>query len=303
MARHFLTLGDLRRDEVVALIERAIELKTMWKVHGECPQIMTNRTMALVFEKASTRTRVSFEVAATQFGGNALFLSPSDSQLNRGESIEDTAKIVSTMADIIVIRTALHSTAQIYASVSNVPVINGLSDSHHPCQLLADLQTLTEIKGTVADSVVTWIGDGNNMCVTWATAASILGFKLRVCTPDNYTPDLSLVDGLNCEWVELYKDPYAAVADADVVVTDSWISMGQEEEKNQRLSAFENYQVTESLMRCASPDAVFMHCLPAYRDLEVAASVIDGEQSVVWQEAENRLHAQKALIELLLGLS
>jgi len=303
MARHFLTLDDLHRDEILALIDRAIDLKAMWNQHGECPQIMANRTMALVFEKASTRTRVSFEVAATQFGGNALFLSPGDSQLNRGESVEDTAKILSTMADIIVIRTASHATAQTYAAVSDIPVINGLSDSYHPCQLLADLQTLREVRGSLTNAVVTWIGDGNNMCVTWASAASILGFKLRVCTPESYAPDFSLIDGLNAEWVEICKDPYLASKDADVLVTDSWISMGQETQKQERLSAFENYQVTESLMRCASPDAIFMHCLPAYRGLEVDAAVIDGEQSVVWQEAENRLHAQKALIELLLKRS
>ena len=297
---HFLTLTDLGADQIGSLIRRAIELKRMWRTRRQCPQIMTNRTLALVFEKSSTRTRVSFEVAATHFGGKSLFLNQTDSQLNRGESAEDTAKVLSSMVDIVVTRTVSHRTAEIYSESSAVPVINGLSDAYHPCQLLADLQTLQEAKGSIEGTVAAWIGDGNNMCITWAMAASLLGFKLRVCTPRSYAPDWSLVHNLDDDYVEVVDNPMDAARSADAVVTDAWISMGQEHEKNERLVAFEGFQVNPAVMEHASQDAIFMHCLPAYRGLEVDSDVIDGQCSVVWQEAENRLHAQKALIELLL---
>ncbi len=296
----FLTLTDLEAEQIQRLLARSIELKQLWRAQRKCPQIMTNRTLALVFEKSSTRTRVSFEVAANHFGGRSLFLNQADSQLQRGESAEDTARVLSSMVDIVVTRTAAHATAAAYARLARVPVINGLSDACHPCQLLADLLTLTEIRTSLRDLKVAWIGDGNNMCVTWAMAASLMRFHLKVCTPPAYAPRWSLVSNLDSSFVEVAASPMDAAAGADAVVTDSWISMGQEQEKQQRMQAFEDFQVTSAVMACAAKNAVFMHCLPAYRGLEVAAQVIDGPQSVVWQEAENRLHAQKALIELLL---
>ncbi len=296
----FLTLIDLEAEQIQQLLARSIELKQLWRTQRKCPQIMANRTLALVFEKSSTRTRVSFEVAANHFGGRSLFLNQTDSQLQRGESAEDTARVLSSMVDIVVTRTAAHATAATYAQLSQVPVINGLSDAYHPCQLLADLLTLIEIRTTLHDLKVAWIGDGNNMCVTWAMAASLMGFHLKICTPPEYPPKWSLVSNLNPNWVEVVDSPTAAAAGADAVVTDCWISMGQEQEKHQRMQAFEAFRVTSAIMAGAAKDAVFMHCLPAYRGLEVDAQVIDGPQSVVWREAENRLHAQKALIELLI---
>lgn len=300
MPRHFLKLSDLKADEIYGLIQRAVELKEQWRAHRTCPQIMKNRTLALVFDKASTRTRVSFEIATHHFGGNALFLSSSDSQRKRGESVADTARVVSSMADLIVIRTGAHSTAETYVLNSSVPVINGLSDDYHPCQLLADLLTLYEVRGSVEGSVVAWIGDGNNMCVTWASAAYLLGFQLRISTPPSYAPSAALLNEFRCDCIKYVDDPLEAVQNSDVVVTDTWSSMGHESEKKERAVAFESFRVTEGMMKQAKADAIFMHCLPAYRGLEVESAVIDGPQSVVWAEAENRLHAQKSLIELLL---
>ena len=300
MIRHFLTLNDFQPVEILSLIDRAIELKRMWRENRECPQIMRNRSIALVFEKSSTRTRVSFEVAANQLGGSAIFFAPGDSHVKRGESVSDTARILSGMADLIVIRTGAHSIAETYAEYSTVPVINGLSDSYHPCQLLADVMTYQESRGPIYGATVAWVGDGNNMCVSWAVAASQLEFTLRISTPSDYGPDAKLLENLNSDCLQFISDPYEAATDADIVVTDTWMSMGQEDEKHARMNAFEAYRVTESMMSQASADAIFMHCLPAYRGLEVDAEVLDGPKSVVWQEAENRLHAQKALIELLL---
>ncbi len=301
MLRHFLSLEDLKAAEIVALLERAAELKNMWRTRRSCPQIMRNRSLALMFEKESTRTRLSFEVAAYHFGGNALFFSPKDSQLKRGESVADTARILSSMVDLIVTRTGSHLTAMTYAEHATVPIINGLSDAYHPCQLLADLLTMQEKIGRIENTVVAWIGDGNNMCVTWASAASLLGFNLRIATPEGYRPDLDLLpNGQDSECIEFTASPYEAATAADVVVTDTWLSMGQEDQEGHRPQAFEPFQVTESVMASAGRNAIFMHCLPAYRGKEVAANVLDGERSVVWDEAENRLHAQKALIEFLL---
>ncbi len=300
MLRHFLQLSDLDPKEIMDLLFRAAKLKKLWRERRECPQIMKNQTLALVFEKASTRTRVSFEVATHHFGGSSLFLSSSDSQRKRGESVADTARVVSSMVDLIVTRTAAHSTVETYAANSCVPVINGLSDHYHPCQLLADLLTLYEARGRIEDSVVTWIGDGNNMCATWAAAASILNFQLRISTPASYAPDSELLKSLRGECVSYVDEPFEAAKGADVVVTDTWCSMGHESEKQERKLAFRSFQVTEKLMKQARTDAIFMHCLPAYRGLEVEVAVIDGPQSVVWVEAENRLHAQKSLIEFLL---
>ena len=301
MVRHFLSLEDLDAAEIWALINRAIELKQMWETDRSCPQIMCNRSIALLFEKQSTRTRLSFEVAAHQLGGDALFFAPADSQINRGESAADTARVLSGMVDLIVTRTSSHQTAETYAEHSSVPVINGLSDAYHPCQLLADLLTMKETIGFINDAVVAWIGDGNNMCVTWASAASLLGFRLRIATPEDYRPKLdSLLDKLNPDCIEYFPTTLEAADCADVVVTDTWLSMGQEDLEGHRPKAFQPFQVTESVMDKAKPGAVFMHCLPAYRGKEVEAGVLDGPRSVVWQEAENRLHAQKALLEMLL---
>ena len=301
MVRHFLSLDDFSAAEVLALLDRATELKQLWLSERSCPQIMRNRSIALMFEKQSTRTRVSFEVASYHFGGNALFFSPGDSQLKRGESEADTARILSGMVDMIVTRTSSHQTAVSYAEHASVPVINGLSDAYHPCQLLADLLTMRETIGFIQNAQVAWVGDGNNMCVTWAIAAAMLGFHLRIATPTDFAPSyerLSKYVGGDC--IEAVATARDAVQGADVVVTDTWLSMGQEDKTGSRPQAFLPFQVTEELMQIASDDAVFMHCLPAYRGKEVEASVLDGPQSVVWQEAENRLHAQKALIEMLL---
>lgn len=301
MVRHFLSLEDLDAAEIWALINRAIELKQMWKTDRSCPQIMCNRSIALLFEKQSTRTRLSFEVAAHQLGGDALFFAPADSQINRGESVADTARVLSGMVDLIVTRTSSHQTAETYAEHSSVPVINGLSDAYHPCQLLADLLTMKETIGFIDDATVAWVGDGNNMCVTWASAASLLGFRLRIATPEDYRPNLdSLLDKLNPDCIEYFPTTLEAADCADVVVTDTWLSMGQEDLEGHRPKAFHPFQVTQSVMDKAKPGAVFMHCLPAYRGKEVEAGVLDGPRSVVWQEAENRLHAQKALLEMLL---
>jgi len=297
--RHFLSLRDLTPEELVNIIQRAIELKAMQK-HGELYEPLRNKMLALMFDKSSTRTRVSFETGMTQLGGSSMFLSPRDTQLGRGEPIEDTARVLSRMVDVIVIRTHSHQMVETFAAYSQVPVINALTDLLHPCQLLADIQTFVEHRGDIRGRTVAWIGDGNNVCHSWMNAASMLDFRLHIATPDGYRPDATLV-GKCRENIELFTDPRQAASDADVVVTDTWASMGQEEEKKEREKAFTGFMVDQDLMKKANPDALFMHCLPAYRGSEVAAEVIDGPQSVVWDEAENRLHAQKALLEFLLG--
>ncbi len=302
MDRHFLSLEDFEAEEILNLLERAEKLKTMWRTQRLCPQIMRNRSIALMFEKESTRTRLSFEVAAYQLGGNALFFSPGDSQLKRGESAEDTARILSGMVDVIVTRTGSHQTVMTYAEHATVPVINGLSDAFHPCQLLADLLTMKESIGFIQDAQVAWIGDGNNMCVTWASAATLLGFNLKIATPEIYRPNLAeLLTQLDDSRVEFVSTANEASKNADVVVTDTWLSMGQDDSEGNRPKAFQSFQVNDDVMEQAASGAIFMHCLPAYRGKEVSASVLDGPQSVVWQEAENRLHVQKALIEKLLA--
>ncbi len=299
MAQHFLSLSDLAPSKLREIIGRAIELKSLWRSSRQCPQIMRNRTLALVFEKSSTRTRVSFEAAANQLGGSALFISPADSQLNRGESIPDTARVLSSMVDIIAVRTGAHSIVETFSDYSTVPVVNGLSDRFHPCQILADIQTWQESRGSIEGITAAWLGDGNNVCHSWINAARFFNFNLRISTPAQFQPEPELVAAAGSA-VELADSPTDAVTNADIVVTDTWASMGQESEKEVRCKIFKPYQVTAQLMRHAAPDAMFMHCLPAYRGLEVADEVIDGPQSVVWTEAENRLHAQKALLEYLL---
>ena len=296
--RHFLTLLDLSHDEFIQLINSAIQLKQA-VINDSFEQRLIGKVMAMVFEKSSTRTRVSFETAMIQNGGHAIFLSPDSTQLGRGEPVEDTARVLSKMVDIIMVRTFEHSKLEAFAEYASVPVINGLSDSFHPCQLLADMQTYWEHRGPITGKTVTWLGDGNNMCHSYVNAAHILGFDLNIACPKEYQPDATVVD-LTKDNICVTHDANEAVTNADLVVTDVWASMGQEEEAEQRLDCFRPFQVNQALMSKAKPDALFMHCLPAHRGDEVTADVLDGSQSVVWDEAGNRLHAQKALIEMLL---
>lgn len=295
-SRHYVTFMDLSGEEVRSLIRRAVELKQLKTVY----EPLKNKVLGMIFEKSSTRTRVSFETGMIQFGGGAIFLSPRDTQLGRGEPVEDSARVLTRMVDAIMLRTISHKTVEIYAEHSKVPVINGLSDRFHPCQVLADMQTYFEHRGDIAGKTVAWIGDGNNMCQTYIHAAQQLDFTLNIACPEGYDPEHELTR-LAGKHVKLTRDPLEAAEGADLVVTDVWASMGQEEEQALRAKAFANYQVNARLMAKAAPDALFMHCLPAHRGEEVTADVIDGPQSVVWDEAENRLHAQKSLLEFLLG--
>jgi ornithine carbamoyltransferase len=297
--RHFITLNDLSADELRSVIARAIELKKM-RSDGVVYEPLKNKVLGMIFEKSSTRTRISFEAGMTHFGGNALFLSPRDTQLGRGEPIEDSARVISRMVDGIMLRTNDHSTVTTFAQHSNVPVINGLTDRFHPCQLLADLQTWFELRGDIKGKHVCWIGDGNNMCQSYMNAAKLLDFKLTIACPSGYEPEQDLLTS-TANHVELFNDPKLAAKDADLIVTDVWASMGQEEEQKLREQAFNNFQVNSSIMGVAKPDAQFMHCLPAHRGEEVSADVLDSKQSIVWDEAENRLHAQKALLEFLMA--
>ena len=297
--RHFLSLLDLSPDELQGLLRRSIELKAKLRA-GELYQPLRGKVLGMIFEKSSTRTRVSFEAGMSQLGGHALFLSPRDTQLGRGEPIEDTARVLSRMVDIIMIRTYEHEKLESFAAHSQVPVINALTDRCHPCQLLADVQTYIEHRGDIRGRTVAWIGDGNNMCNSYIGAAKQFGFKLNIAAPKGYEPAPEFV-ACAAGQVEVTNDPSEAARNADLVVTDVWASMGQEEEQTARALAFASFQVDAKLMKLAAKDALFMHCLPAHRGEEVTAEVIDGPQSVVWDEAENRLHAQKALLELLLS--
>lgn len=297
--RHFLTLRDLSGDELRQIIARASELKAIHR-RGDRHTPLQGKTLGMIFEKSSTRTRVSFEVGMAQLGGHALFLSPRDTQLGRGEPVEDTARVLSRMVDVVMIRTFAHDTLERFAAYSRVPVINGLSDDVHPCQLLADLEAYHEHRGHIRGRTVAWIGDGNNMCHSWINAAGMLDFSLRIACPKGYEPQQRFVEAAGGR-VEIMREAQAAAEGADLVTTDVWASMGQEQEQARRNTAFSGYQVDAALMARAHADALFMHCLPAHRGEEVAAEVIDGPQSVVWDEAENRLHAQKALLEFLLG--
>jgi ornithine carbamoyltransferase len=297
--RHFLSLLDLSAQELRALLARSSELKAMRR-RGEVFEPLKGRVLGMIFEKSSTRTRVSFEAAMAQFGGHAIFLSPRDTQLGRGEPVEDTARVLSRMVDAVMIRTFEHSKLEQFAAYSQVPVINALTDLEHPCQLLADMQTYFEHRGDIRGKTVVWLGDGNNMCHSYIHAAQRLEFQLRIACPAGYRPDAAIL-GAAAGHAVLVQDPAAAVKGADLVATDVWASMGQEDQQDARRAAFAAYQVNAKLMAHAKPDALFMHCLPAHRDEEVSAEVLEGPQSVVWDEAENRLHSQKALLELLLG--
>jgi len=295
--RHFLTLKDLSSAELEQLIQRAITLKKMHK-EGEIYEPLNNKVLGMIFEKSSTRTRVSFESAMIQFGGGSIFLSPNDTQLGRGEPIEDSARVISSMVDVVMIRTFEHDKVEQFARYSSVPVINALTDDYHPCQLLADMQTYIEQRGSIKGKTVTWVGDGNNMCHSYINAAERFGFELNIATPEGYSPNQDIVDNAQAK-ITLFNNVSDAVTLSDLIVTDVWASMGQEEEQKKREVAFADFQVNDDVMALANDDALFMHCLPAHRGEEVSASVIDGKQSVVWDEAENRLHAQKALLEFL----
>jgi ornithine carbamoyltransferase len=296
--RHLLSLLDLTAAEVRALIARGTELKAMLR-RGEDYQPLRHRTLAMIFEKASTRTRVSFETGMVQLGGHALFLSPRDTQLGRGETIEDNARVLSRMVDAVMIRTFSHEVVERFAAHSTVPVINGLTDRLHPCQMLADLQTYHEYRGDIRGRRVAWIGDGNNMCQSYLEAARLLEFELRIACPEGYEPDSGLLAAA-ADRCRVMRDPLEAAEGAHLIATDVWTSMGQEEEQERRRALFTPYQVSDALMARAAADALFLHCLPAHRGEEVTDSVIDGPHSVVWDEAENRLHVQKALLELLM---
>jgi ornithine carbamoyltransferase len=296
--KHFLEFCDFSREDFDYLFERTRWIKERFKRY-ELYQPLRDRTLAMVFEKASTRTRVSFEAGMNQLGGIAINLNRSDTQLSRGEPIEDVARVISRMVDVVMIRTFEQSIIERFAAHSRVPVINGLTNEYHPCQTLADVFTWLEHRGAIAGRTVAWIGDANNVCYTWLQAARIFEFRVHVSTPPGYGVDVSRVRIDEARRFQQFADPIDACRGADLVTTDVWTSMGFEAENDERRKAFANWMVDADMMRVAKPDALFMHCLPAHRGEEVAAEVIDGPQSVVWDEAENRLHAQKALLEYL----
>ncbi|MGI1668848.1 MAG: ornithine carbamoyltransferase [Neptuniibacter sp.] len=297
-SRHFLTLLDLSPEELRTLVKRASELKSI-RNRDEVYEPLKNKVMAMIFEKSSTRTRVSFEAGMAQFGGHAMFLSPRDTQLGRGEPISDSARVISSMVDVVMIRTFSHSLVEEFAANSSVPVINALTDEFHPCQLLADMQTYFEHRGDIQGKTVTWIGDGNNMCHSYINAARQFDFNLRIACPEGFDPDPDLV-AANQERVFITRSPEKGVTGSDLIVTDVWASMGQEEEQKEREQQFAGFQVSPALMDKANEGALFMHCLPAHRGEEVSEDMLEDPRSVVYDEAENRLHAQKALLEFLM---
>lgn len=294
--KHFLTLQDFSGDELLGIIHRAIEVKKNPELAAQQQQ----KTLALIFEKSSTRTRVAFEVAMTQLGGTSLFLANTDSQLGRGEPIEDSARVLSRMVDCVAIRTFEHEKLERFAQYSRVPVINALTDDFHPCQLLADMQTFIEHRGSISGKTVAWVGDGNNMCQSYINAADRFDFELKISCPKGFEPGEGLIKKYASR-VSIVRDPDFAVEGADLVVTDVWASMGQEHEEGERGTSFADFQVNSELMSLASPDALLMHCLPAHRGEEITAQLLDAEDTVIWEEAENRMHSQKALLELLLS--
>jgi ornithine carbamoyltransferase len=297
--QHYLQFSDLTADEYAWLFARAAEIKKKFKAY-EKYHPLADRTLAMIFEKASTRTRVSFEAGMYQMGGSVLNLTTGDSQLGRAEPIEDTARVISRMVDIVMIRTFGQDRIEKFAQYSRVPVINGLTNEFHPCQILADIFTYIEHRGSIKGRTVAWVGDGNNMANTWLQAAELLGFKVHLSTPTGYEVDQTIAGIRSSDSYKVFKDPMEACRGADLVTTDVWTSMGYEAENAERLKAFADWCVDTEMMRAATPEALFMHCLPAHRGEEVEAEVIDGPQSVVWDEAENRMHVQKALMEYLL---
>ncbi len=301
--RHFLQFNDFSRDEILHVFERAKIIKDKFKRY-EPYRPLHDRTLAMVFEKASTRTRVSFEAGMYQMGGSVIHLTTTDSQLGRSEPIEDTARVISRMVDIVMIRTFEQTRIERFAAHSRVPVINGLTNEFHPCQILADIFTFIENRGSITGKTVAWVGDANNMAYTWLQAAELLGFTLNVSAPAGYQLEAERIAGATSGTLKEFSDPLEACKGAHLVTTDVWTSMGYEAENEQRRKAFADWCVDQEMMAAAAPDALFMHCLPAHRGEEVTAEVIDGPKSVVWDEAENRLHVQKALMEfLLLGKS
>ncbi len=298
LIKHYLQFKDFRAEEYAYLFERAATIKTRFKNYEKYTPLV-DRTLAMIFEKASTRTRVSFEAGMYQMGGSVVNLTTGDSQLGRAEPVEDSARVISRMVDIVMIRTYEQHKLEAFAAHSRVPVINGLTNEYHPCQILADIFTFIEHRGSIQGKVVAWVGDGNNMANTWAQAADILGFTLHVSTPGGYEIDWGVAGVKNRACAKTFNHPMDACAGAHLVTTDVWTSMGFEEENEARMKAFVDWCVDADMMAAAQPDALFMHCLPAHRGEEVEAEVIDGPQSVVWDEAENRLHVQKALMEYL----
>ncbi|MFN9131011.1 MAG: ornithine carbamoyltransferase [bacterium] len=297
--RHYLTFLDFSREEYEHLFARAAWIKGEFKSYRRYWPL-EDRTLAMIFEKASTRTRLSFEAGMHQLGGAAIYLNTRDTQLGRGEPVEDMAQVVSRMVDIVMIRTFGQEIVERFASVSRVPVINGLTNEYHPCQILGDIFTFIEHRGPIQGKTVAWIGDSNNVCNTWLQAATVLDFNVHVSTPPGYEVEPERAGIYDTTHFEQFADPMDAARGADLITTDVWTSMGFEAENAQRMKAFEDWCVDAEMMRAARPEALFMHCLPAHRGEEVTAEVIDGPQSVVWDEAENRMHVQKALLEFLL---
>ena len=300
--RHFLSLRDLNPAELSQVIDLAIEMKAA-KLEGRQEPIFAGKVLGMIFEKSSTRTRVSFEAGMAQLGGDSIFLSPNDTQLGRGEPIEDSARVISRMVDMVMIRTHGQDIAERFAAYSKVPVINALTNEYHPCQLLADVQTYVEHRGSIQGKTVAWIGDGNNMCNSWINGAIQFDFNLQIACPAGYEPMANLLAEAG-DRVTLSQDPVVAATGADLVTTDVFASMGQEQEQQERLAKFTGFQVNHQLMSHAAKNALFMHCLPAHREEEVSAELLEDKSiSVVWDEAENRLHAQKALMVFLLQAS
>jgi ornithine carbamoyltransferase len=297
--RHFLQFKDFSRADFDYLFERTATIKQRFKAYQKYWPL-ADRTLVMIFEKASTRTRLSFEAGMHQLGGSAIYLNTRDSQLGRGEPVEDAAEVISRMSDAVMIRTFEQSIVERFASHSRVPVINGLTNEYHPCQIMADIFTFIEHRGPIQGKTVTWIGDSNNMCNTWLQAAEVLDFNVHVSTPPGYEVEPDRAGLYGTDHFEQFADPLEAARGADLVTTDVWTSMGFEAENEARKKAFADWQVDAEMMQVAQASAVFMHCLPAHRGEEVAAEVIDGTQSVVWDEAENRLHSQKALLEFLI---
>lgn len=297
--KHFLQFNDFCRDEYEYLFERTRWIKQEFKQYRQYWPL-NDRTLAMIFDKNSTRTRLSFEAGMHQLGGAAIYLSTRDTQLGRGEPVEDAARVISRMVDLVMVRTYQHDTIKRFAENSRVPVINGLTDEYHPCQIMSDIFTYIEYRGSIEGKTVAWIGDSNNMCNTWLQAAEIFNFQVHVSTPPGYEIDPERIGLRGATHYKIYANPREAVMSADLVTTDVWTSMGFEEEIEQRKNDFAAFCVNTEMMSLAKSDALFMHCLPAHRDEEVSAEVLDGPQSVVWDEAENRLHTQKALMEYLL---
>jgi ornithine carbamoyltransferase len=298
MIKHFINFDDLSLKELQGIIDQAISLKKEHK-SGQINDTLKNKTLAMIFDKSSTRTRVSFEAGMTQLGGQSLFLSEKDIQLGRGEPITDSAIVISSMVDAVMLRLSSHEDIIEFSKHSSKPVINALSDESHPCQILADLMTYQEMNGSIKNKKIAWIGDGCNVCQTYMQAAGIFDFELSIATPKGYEPSELFIENYKKN-INFFSDPLMACENADIIVTDVWTSMGQESEKKQRELAFTGFQVDQNMMNQAKKDAIFMHCLPAYREKEVSSEVIDGNQSVVWSEAENRLHVQKSLLLYLI---